>query len=405
MPILKDYCDRQTYTFSFPHYSTKLGQTITPSETYKLERIDFYTRWHYADPGTCYVAVYETNEDGFPTSLITNEVAFTVTDSKILKSIIFSLQPTLQSGIKYAIVWTAPFGIQGSNELYLYGESTTGNYYLGGNRITYGWPDPQWYEVTTQDLNFYCYGSPAVPSKPVNPTPANDATEVDFSGFTLSWENGGGATSYDIYIGTSGGLTKVSSAQVGTNYITNIDEISYNQKIYWRVDAINDSGTTTGDVWNFDARPGKVTITQPETGITYTLDDTTGSWSAGTNASSYNVNFGLSPITMNVISEGQEGLEAIFFATNFNYNATYYWRVDSVNQFGVTEGDVEHFYTIVFAPPLPTGITLTDIPGGIPGDEEGGEGEQTGTATGGNIIITNRRLVVAAANKIWYESI
>lgn len=120
------------------------------------------------------------------------------------------------------------------------------------------------------------------PSKPTTPTPANNATEVDFSGFTLSWVDGGGADTYDVYIGPSGSLVKVSSSQAGTSYVTNIAEVPYNQVIYWRIDAINEVGTTEGDTWNFDARPGKPTNPTPtNTGTGIKLSLATLTWESG----------------------------------------------------------------------------------------------------------------------------
>ena len=111
------------------------------------------------------------------------------------------------------------------------------------------------------------------PEKPINPTPENDDTGVDFSGFQLSWEDGGGADTYNVYMGESGDLTLMSSAQAGVIYTTSLAELEtvfeslpINQKVYWRVDATNDAGTTTGDEWNFDARPGKAKIPIPEDG-------------------------------------------------------------------------------------------------------------------------------------------
>lgn len=109
------------------------------------------------------------------------------------------------------------------------------------------------------------------PAKPENPDPADGSGPgVDFSDFELSWDDGGGADTFDVYIGTTGDLTQVSSAQAGTTYTTTLSEIEtvigsspINQSIYWRVDATNTNGTTTGDEWNFDARPAKATLVAP----------------------------------------------------------------------------------------------------------------------------------------------
>lgn len=121
------------------------------------------------------------------------------------------------------------------------------------------------YEFTTESENG------GAPNKPTDPTPENNDTGVDFSGFTLSWIDGGGDTeTFDVWIGPSDGLVRVSIAQTGVSYVTTLSELEtifsaspIDQKIYWRIDATNDAGTTTGDVWNFDPRPAQATVPSP----------------------------------------------------------------------------------------------------------------------------------------------
>lgn len=251
------------------------------------------------------------------------------------------------------------------------------------------------WDGTLQYSAYYSFTvTQGVPSKPITPTPANETTEVDFSGLTLSWEDGGGATSYDVYIGPSGSLVEVSTGQAGTSYVTNMDEVPLDQIIYWRVDAVNDAGTTTGDDWHFDARPGKVSVLTPaDEASGLTLDATVASWEASSNAESYDTYFGLLSGFLSLI-ENTSDLETVLNSGNFfTYGDTYYWRVDAVNAFGTTQGDELYFTTIFFDPPLPTGVTLDS------------EGVPTGTPTGANNIITVKRLVAIAQNKVWYEDI
>ena len=94
------------------------------------------------------------------------------------------------------------------------------------------------------------------PSKPINPTPENEADDVTLDQATITWEDGGGAETFDVYYGTeSGNLSKVASAQAGVSFtISGIDNGSpfdYLIVRYWRIDATNDYGTTTGDEWIF----------------------------------------------------------------------------------------------------------------------------------------------------------
>ncbi len=98
----------------------------------------------------------------------------------------------------------------------------------------------------------YTYGSDCAtvsnpPSKATNPSPTNSATSVSITA-TLSWSNGGGATSYDVYFGTASPGASQGN-QAGTTF--NLGTLNYNTTYYWRIDAKNDDGTTTGDVWSF----------------------------------------------------------------------------------------------------------------------------------------------------------
>jgi len=165
------------------------------------------------------------------------------------------------------------------------------------------WVDPyDWY----QSAETWSFDTNALPSKPVNPTPSDAADDVTLDQETITWEDGGGATSYDVYYGdTSGDLTLVSEGQ---------------------------------------------------TGLSFTID-------------------------------------GITLGSPFDYLVTRYWRVDAVNAAGTTTGDEWSFASIAFDPPLPTGVTLN------------AEGEPTGTPTGESNMITVRKLVVAANDKIWYEDI
>lgn len=205
------------------------------------------------------------------------------------------------------------------------------------------------YLAKTTKLYFVVEGEWAgvpVPSKPTNPTPVNNAVEVDFSNFTLSWQNGGGATSYDVYIGPQYGLVKVSSGQTGTTYITNINQVPYNQKIYWRIDAINASGTTTGDVWNFDARPAKVANPVPNDnteGVDLALN--TLGWAESDLATEYDFYFREEGDNWDYVGDTEELIFDIPIVFS-KYFQVYEWRIDAKNQFGITTGDTWSFIII-----------------------------------------------------------
>jgi len=88
----------------------------------------------------------------------------------------------------------------------------------------------------------------AAPGQASAPTPANGATNVGVT-TDLSWTAGSGATSHDVYFGTTSPGTSRGN-QAGTTYDTGT--MANGTIYYWRIDEKNAGGvTTTGTVWNF----------------------------------------------------------------------------------------------------------------------------------------------------------
>lgn len=95
------------------------------------------------------------------------------------------------------------------------------------------------------------YIASALPRKATTPAPANGATNVATNA-ALSWSSGSGATSHDVYFGTTSPGTFVGN-QAAATY--NPGALVSNTTYYWRIDEKNGSGTTTGDVWSFTTAP------------------------------------------------------------------------------------------------------------------------------------------------------
>ncbi|MFB0516564.1 MAG: LamG-like jellyroll fold domain-containing protein, partial [Candidatus Neomarinimicrobiota bacterium] len=95
-------------------------------------------------------------------------------------------------------------------------------------------------ETTTLDTS-------GVPFQVEEPVPADGAVNVGIDTI-LEWDDAIGATSYDIYLGTSSPPPfRVRQSTTEYEFRNLQDATTY----YWRVDAVNDSGTTTGEVWQF----------------------------------------------------------------------------------------------------------------------------------------------------------
>ncbi|MGD9994821.1 MAG: LamG-like jellyroll fold domain-containing protein [Salinivirgaceae bacterium] len=93
-------------------------------------------------------------------------------------------------------------------------------------------------------------GADGRPKPADEPSPEFGANNVSTS-LNLSWKPGIGAKSHDVYLGTSYPppfLAHVDNA----NYTA--AGLNHNTRYYWRVDEINENGTTEGTVWNFMTR-------------------------------------------------------------------------------------------------------------------------------------------------------
>jgi len=115
-----------------------------------------------------------------------------------------------------------------------------------------------------------------LPDKAHNPDPASGTTGLPTS-LTLSWSAGTGATSHDVYFGTSNPPT-FQVNQTGTTFDPGL--LNFNQTYYWRIDEVNNQDVRTGTVWNFTTASDAVThlnryvLTNFNTGDEYYLDRT-----------------------------------------------------------------------------------------------------------------------------------
>jgi len=111
----------------------------------------------------------------------------------------------------------------------------------------------------------YAYGSvPPVSFSYVSPLDGatQQPTEVD-----LDWEDSVGATSYDVYFGTTNPPpflvnTSSSSHDPGT--------LKYGTTYYWQIVSKNTGGNTAGTIWSFTTATIDTTIPRSRTGLKIT---------------------------------------------------------------------------------------------------------------------------------------
>jgi hypothetical protein len=93
-------------------------------------------------------------------------------------------------------------------------------------------------------------GSPPGQASSPNPTDGKTKVKVDAN---LSWSAGSGATSHDVYFGTTSGSLTFQGNQTGTSFNPPGD-MPGGTWHYWRIDEVNASGTTTGIEWTFKTK-------------------------------------------------------------------------------------------------------------------------------------------------------
>jgi len=271
----------------------------------------------------------------------------------------------------------------------------------------------------------------AKPNNPTNPTPADNDTDVSRDLAQISWEDGGGADTFDVYYGPSGSTVLVSSNQVGVTWSIP-SQLLNDQRYVWYIIAKNGQGNETGPVWDFYTEdvpaPDKAENPVPtDANTSVTLDQATISWDDGGGADTFDVYYGIESGNLTKVSTAQAGesftVTGITNGSPYAYLSVRYWRIDSTNAGGTTTGDEWTFTTLRFDPPTRTYF----YPGGGAGGKwyyylviqfDGSYGAHPWD--GGventdwvyrpleyepNFIATIRKLVSVANSKIWFEDV
>lgn len=97
---------------------------------------------------------------------------------------------------------------------------------------------------------------PTPPSKTGSPVPGSGFNNAELvnGNITLKWSGSSNTVSYAVYFGTSSSnVAKLADVPYAASPSYQITGLSPALDYYWRIDAVNDKGTTTGDVWRFRA--------------------------------------------------------------------------------------------------------------------------------------------------------
>lgn len=224
---------------------------------------------------------------------------------------------------------------------------------------TYKWRvDPHivgWGRGTGEEWTFT---TGQMPSKVSNPSPANGADPVvpdeqnPFDPLRLSWSPAAPkpADTYDVWFGEKGSMALFSAGQTGTYIDIDWGSLTVSTEYEWRIDSVNNVGTTTGDVWSFKTGdvPSKPTNPKPADMTTeIECDRRNLSWDASSPiaADNYDVWFGQQG-NMVLVSYAQE--ETVWdIPSDLAFETVYEWAVVARNTVGITAGDIWAFATKV----------------------------------------------------------
>lgn len=89
------------------------------------------------------------------------------------------------------------------------------------------------------------------PNAAVNPNPSDNAESVAVN-TNLSWMNGGGAASYEVFFGTDNPPTNIVNGEAVTSSNYELTGTLELETVYfWSINSINDFGNADGPIWSF----------------------------------------------------------------------------------------------------------------------------------------------------------
>ena len=203
---------------------------------------------------------------------------------------------------------------------------------------------------------------PTPPPQATNPDPADGATDRPVTSRTGSFDRVDEADTYEVYFGTDeNNLPLVQTRNQQSNPTVGVlfssDALQQNTEYFWRIDTVNAGGTTTGLVWSFTTEvvldlPGQASNPDPVDDATDVSISARLDFDSASDTDTYNVYLGTASELSN-LPLVKSSAETFYFSllTDFAVSTEYFWRVDTVNGAGTTEGLIWSFTTEAAATP------------------------------------------------------
>ncbi len=195
------------------------------------------------------------------------------------------------------------------------------------------------------------------PKFALNPNPA-DGTEFVDPNVELSWEPGFGAMLHHVYFGNNfadvdNGTPDTYKGPSGFSKYTP-GTLESGKAFYWRVDEFDGFETYKGDVWGFTT-PGAAGSVYPRNGAVDVKQTLILKWSPADNAASHDVYFGTDKDAVRNANTGSPEYKGSrdlgsqsYDPGKLEWDSTYYWRVDGVENANPVTGILWSFTTADF---------------------------------------------------------
>ena len=126
------------------------------------------------------------------------------------------------------------------------------------------------YGLFSEVIQASTLGTNGEPAYPLNPSPADGAIDED-QDVQLNWDAGAAASSHNVYFSDSNPPAFVGNQAETIFNPGYLDELT---SYFWRIDEINNAGTTTGTVWAFTTKSAPL---PPDQVADWPFDDGSGS--------------------------------------------------------------------------------------------------------------------------------
>ncbi|TAK28394.1 MAG: hypothetical protein EPO21_22805 [Chloroflexota bacterium] len=214
------------------------------------------------------------------------------------------------------------------------------------------------------------FRTPAPPAPPAAPTPLSpiDGAVADSARPTLNWSDVSAATKYRLEWSKSATFQWTEGTRdnlIDSAFTMDVD-LTWNTLYYWRVRA---TGLVGDSVWSSIASfrmpagpPGLPALLSPTDGSIAASPLQKLDWSDASGAGSYQVQVSTDPTFGTTVIDSNVSASEFTPASPLSINATYYWRVKSINGLGDSGWTSGWSFAV---PPPPGSVTLLSPQDGI----------------------------------------